>query len=164
MVKKLCNKLSTPPPSSLCCLYFFPNPEPSSTFPLNLTSLFKTKLGKTNRELSVLQTQKHSHSLSLSTPCPTSSSQPTVIIHICFLIMHEAWGEGEGGRVSVKNPDLKARRKVETNEEDEQTRGEEARCATPSTKPNTQVQKGKRNKGRLSECRSVQCRSSDDGR
>jgi hypothetical protein len=64
----------------------------------------------------------------------------------------------------MKNPDLKARRKVETNEEDEQTRGEEARCATPSTKPNTRVQKGKRNEGRLSECRSVQCRSSDDGR
>ncbi len=64
----------------------------------------------------------------------------------------------------MKNPDLDARRKVETNEEDEQTRGEEARCATPATKPNTQVQKGKRNKGRVSECRSVQCRSSDDGR
>ncbi len=51
----------------------------------------------------------------------------------------------------MKNPDVDARRKVETNEEDEQTRGEEARCATPATKPNTQVQKGKRNKGRVSE-------------
>jgi hypothetical protein len=65
--------------------------------------------------------------------------------------MHEAGRGGEGGRVSVKNPDLDARRKVETNEEDELIRGEEARCTTPATKPNTQVQKGKRSKGRVSE-------------
>jgi len=136
---------------------FFPNPEPSQP---NVIIHNKARTNKP-RNVGFPNPETLSLSLSVSSPCPTSSSQPTVIIHICFLIMHE---EGGGERVSVKNPDLDARRKVETNEEDEQIRGEEAQCATPATKPNTQVQKGKRNKGTVAECRSVQCRSSDDGR
>jgi hypothetical protein len=131
---------------------FFPNPEPSSTSPLNLTSLLTTKLGQKNRELSILPNPE---TLSLSLGL---FSLPNFLLstyrHYSHLLPNNArsgggrWG---GRRVSVKNPDVDARRKVETNEEDEQTRGEEARCATPATKPNTQVQKGKRNKGRVSE-------------
>ncbi len=63
----------------------------------------------------------------------------------------------------MKNPDLYARRKVETNEEAELIRGEGKKPDVQRLQQSQTLKCRKENEAKA-ECRSVQCRSSDDGR